>query len=271
MIRFFQVVLLLMIVQLNAQSTASKQVSKFSIAAAELDTTKTIWMYLPVDYDSSSVSYPVIYMFDAQNLFDAETSYVGEWGVDEYLDQSNTKVIIVGIEHGNERRLEELTPFESLKHGGGKADDMLSFITSTLKPHIDNNYRTLSQATNTTIMGSSLGGLTAFYATLKYPETFGTAAAFSPSFWINPELFDIVRAIDINKDSRFYFTAGTLEGDTMVPYLEKMLKLLKSKQIPESHIKSTIVEGAEHNESFWASQFPLFIEWAHSNHAMNRP
>ncbi|MGB7842151.1 MAG: alpha/beta hydrolase-fold protein, partial [Salinimicrobium sp.] len=156
-----------------AQSTASPNVSTFEIAAPQLDTIRKIWVYLPENYETSEESYPVLYMHDAQNLFDAATSYSGEWKVDEVLDSLKTpQVIVVGIEHGNDKRIEELTPYPNEKYGGGKADAYVNFLMITLKPHIDATYRTLPDAENTAIMGSSLGGLTSFYAAIKYPETF---------------------------------------------------------------------------------------------------
>jgi predicted alpha/beta superfamily hydrolase len=159
-------------------STASKQVTTFIIEAPQLQTTKKIWIYLPKKYDSTKNKYPVIYMHDAQNLFDAKTSYVGEWNVDEKLDSINAQVIIVGIEHGNEKRIDELTPYKNAKYGGGSADNYLRFIVETLKPEIDTKYRTKSNTKNTGIIGSSLGGLVSYYAVLKYPEIFGKAGVF---------------------------------------------------------------------------------------------
>jgi alpha-glucosidase len=52
-------------------------------------------------------------MHDAQNLFDSKTSYVGEWNIDEKLDSINAELIVIGIEHGNER-MDELTPFKKM-------------------------------------------------------------------------------------------------------------------------------------------------------------
>ena len=140
-------------------------------------------MYLLKSYKKSKKSYPVIYIHDAQNLFDAETSYADEWKIDEYIDTIQTnEAIIVGIEHGNEKRINELTPYKHEKYSGGDGDDYITFIKNTLKPHIDVTYRTLKDANDTTIFGSSLGGLISFYATIKYPETFGKAGVFFPSF-----------------------------------------------------------------------------------------
>lgn len=242
--------------KVTAQSTASKQVTKFKIAAPQLDTLKTIWVYLPKDYQNSEKDYPVIYMHDAQNLFDAETSYVGEWKVDEYLDTlTDNQSIIIGIEHGNEKRIEELTPYKHAKYGGGKGDDYLMFIKNTVKPHIDVTYRTKPEAEHTSIFGSSLGGLISFYAVIKYPDTFGKAGVFSPAFWINPEVFDLVKTIDIPESSKFYFLAGTDEGETMIPKLEEMISLLKTKGIKESQYETHKIEGGQHNEKLWATNF----------------
>ncbi|MCY1371960.1 putative esterase [compost metagenome] len=120
----FTIFLFCFFLNVKAQkSTASPQVSTFEIEAPQLKTVKKIWVYLPKNYATSEKKYPVIYMHDAQNLFDAKTSYAGEWNVDETLDSLKTQAIVIGIEHGNEKRMDELTPFPNKKHGVGKADD----------------------------------------------------------------------------------------------------------------------------------------------------
>ncbi|MEH6536549.1 MAG: alpha/beta hydrolase-fold protein [Psychroserpens sp.] len=245
-----------------AQSTASKHVSTFSIEAPQLKTHKIIWVYTPKSYSDSKKTYPVIYMFDAQNLFDAKTSYVGEWKVDEYLDTLKDKeVIIVGIEHGNEKRLEELTPYPHETYGGGKGDTFMQFIINTVKPHIDVVYRTKPEAEYTGIFGASLGGLMAFYATITYPEIFSKAGVFSPSFSVSTKIFDLVSNSEIPNTSKFLFLAGSKEGGSMVSNQEKMVTLLLKKGIKTTQIQNKIIEGGEHNEALWSSNFPEAFQW----------
>ena len=105
------------------ESTASKQVSTFVIEAPQLKASKKIWIYLPKNYTETKKKYPVIYMHDAQNLFDKSTSFSGEWNVDEALDSLNAETIVVGIEHGNDKRINELTPYKNEKYGGGNMDE----------------------------------------------------------------------------------------------------------------------------------------------------
>jgi predicted alpha/beta superfamily hydrolase len=257
---------LFFLAQNQAQSTASKQVTTFLIEAPQLDSVKKIWVYVPKSYEHSEKRYPVIYMHDAQNLFDISTSYAGEWKIDEYMDTlSANESIVVGIEHGNEKRIDELTPYSHEKYGGGNGDSYLTFIKNTLKPHIDVTYRTISDASNTTIFGSSLGGLMSFYAVIKYPDTFSKAGVFSPAFWINPEIYDIVKDTDINKNVTFFFLAGTNEGETMVPKLNEMISLLKSKGLSKEQFYVQIIDGGQHNEAFWAQHFGAAYQWLVTN------
>jgi predicted alpha/beta superfamily hydrolase len=246
------------------ESTASKQVSTFTIEAPQLKTSRKIWLYLPKNYETSTKRYPVIYMHDAQNLFDAKTSFAGEWNVDEKLDSLKAQVIVVGIENGGEKRLEELTPYKHEKYGGGNADKYLEFIVNTLKPEIDKKYRTKTNAKNTTIMGSSLGGLTSFYAVVKYPEVFGKAGVFSPAFWINRKDINDYMADSKKLKAKIYFLCGDSEGDddSMVTDLNHMEKLLNTNRCYCLHLnKKVIVKGGHHNEKLWRDGFTNAYLW----------
>ncbi len=245
------------------ESTASAQVSTFTIACPQLNTTKKIWLYLPKEYNTTHKKYPVIYMPDAQNLFDATTSYVGEWNIDETLDSLQAKVIVVGIEHGGEKRLEELTPFPHEKYGGGKANAFLDFIVTTLKPYIDKKYRTKSDAKNTCLFGSSLGGLTAFYGVIKYPHVFGKAGCFSPAFWINREEITTALEKTAQFNAKIYFLCGDNEGDEdMVTDLNHIEYLVNTKRCQCRHLnKKIIVAGGQHNEKLWREGFKKAYLW----------
>jgi predicted alpha/beta superfamily hydrolase len=246
------------------ESTVSKQVSTFIIEAPQLQTNRKIWLYLPKNYETSTKKYPVIYMHDGQNLFDAKTSYVGEWNIDEKLDSLNAQVIVVGIENGGEKRLEELTPYKNEKYSGGQADKYLEFIVNTLKPEIDKKYRTKTNAKNTTIMGSSLGGLVSFYAVIKYPEVFGKAGVFSPSFWINRKEINDYMSNSKKLNAKIYFLCGDSEGDdnSMITDLNHMELLLNTNRCYCLHLnKKVIVKGGQHNEKLWRDGFVAAYKW----------
>lgn len=243
------------------ESTASANVTTFEIFSPELVVQKKIWVYLPKDYSTSNKKYPVIYMHDAQNLFDAKTSFVGEWEVDETLNKMNAQIIVIGIEHGNEKRIDELTPYKNEKYGGGNGDDYLKFIVKTLKPKVDSIYRTKTNPRNTAIFGSSLGGLISFYGVLKYPEVFGKAGVFSPSFWFSDEIYTFMKKSKTTK-AKIFFLAGDKESETMVSDLKKMETLLdRSRCYCLNLNKVVIIENGEHNEKFWKENFEKAVKW----------
>ncbi|HQV00333.1 MAG TPA: alpha/beta hydrolase-fold protein, partial [Bacteroidia bacterium] len=51
----------------------------------QLNRWRRVWTYLPNDYYTSNRYYPVVYMHDGQNVFDAFTSFAGEWSVYDTL------------------------------------------------------------------------------------------------------------------------------------------------------------------------------------------
>ncbi|WP_268137185.1 alpha/beta hydrolase [Salinimicrobium sp. TH3] len=249
-----------------AQNSASSNVSTFKIEAPQLDTIRTIRIYLPAGYETSQENYPVLYMHDAQNLFDTTTAFSGEWKVDEFLDsQKGQKVIVVGIDHGDEQRIAELTPFPNEKYGGGEGAAYIDFLVKTLKPYIDSNFRSLPEAENTAVMGSSLGGLISFYAALEYPKVFGKTGVLSPSFWFSEEIFSFAEASEIPTNSRFYFVAGTAESESMIADLLEMKQILLKKDLSEERLQLKIVKDGEHNEAFWSREFPEAFEWLFPN------
>ncbi|MGL2966358.1 alpha/beta hydrolase [Flavobacterium sp. XGLA_31] len=258
-------ILLLSILSLTvtAQSTASQQVSTFSIVAPQLQTSKKIWVYLPKDYAVSTKRYPVIYMHDAQNLFDAQTSFAGEWNVDETLDSIHAQVIVIGIENGGDKRIDELTPYKNEKYGGGKADAYLDFIVNILKPKVDASYRTKPNAHNTCIMGSSLGGLVSFYAAIKYPKVFGKVGCFSPSFWFGRKELNALLSTTKDFDAKVYFLCGDNEGDAdVIPDMENVIHWVNTKRCECKKLnKKVIVKGGQHNEKMWRESFKKAYLW----------
>ncbi|MGI9531895.1 alpha/beta hydrolase [Lutimonas sp.] len=251
-----------------SQSTASKNVHLLSEAfeMPQLNSTRQIWIYLPPDYEKSSEHYPVLYLQDGQNLFNAETSYNGEWEVDEVLDvlfeKAGLKIIAIGIENAGAERINEYTPWKLKGYGSNpKGDAYIRFITETLKPYVDENYRSLTSSENTGIIGSSLGGLISHYAAFKYPEIFGLAGVFSPSFELTPESFNFTQKYSPLFYSKIYYMSGDSESPKMDELMLKMTAQIKASGFPEANIKSKVVAGGEHNETLWRENFGAAVSW----------
>jgi predicted alpha/beta superfamily hydrolase len=230
-----------------------------------LERTRTIRVYLPPGYERSRRRYPVLYMHDGQNLFDDATSYVGEWGVDETLNElartHKLELIVVGIDHGGERRVVELNPWESPEHVPGEGAQYLKFVVDVVKPWIDAHYRTRPDRAHTAILGSSLGGLVSHYAIFEYPQVFGAAGIFSPAYWYAPAVFDYTASHPLPRDVRLYFYAGGQESERMLPDLDAIVATLRRRGFPEAKLRVDIAPQAAHNEAAWRAAFPRAVLW----------
>lgn len=229
-----------------------------------LDRQRTIRVYAPPCYADSNERYPVLYMHDGQNLFDAATSFLGEWEVDESLNSlartRHLELIVVGIDNGGEHRNLELAPFDN-KNGKAEGDAYLAFIVDVVKPYVDAHYRTKSGRNDTGIMGSSLGGLISHYAICRYPDVFGKAGLFSPSYWYTAPIYADTMTHPPRKDTRLYFYAGGKEGEHMIEDMQRMVTQLRSQGFPEDLLTVHVAEDAHHNEEAWRAEFPRAVEW----------
>ncbi|WP_372768281.1 alpha/beta hydrolase [Lutibacter sp.] len=250
------------------KSTASENVSviqKEFVIPNLNEISHKVWIYLPPNYHNSTKKYPVIYMHDAQNLFDAATSYAGEWEVDEALNKLFKKTgkgfIIVGIENTGEERINEYTPWKNKKYGGGKGNIYMDFIANTLKSYIDSNYRTKTKQKHTGLIGSSLGGLISYYGGLQYPNTFGKIGALSTSFWFSEKVEDFTKEKGNLKNVKLFLLVGGKEGDDTDKDTKKMEKLLLKTGFKPLNLKTKINPEGKHNEAFWRSEFLEVITW----------
>lgn len=225
----------------------------------QLDRERKIWVYLPPGYESSNRHYPVLYMHDGQNLFDNTTSFAGEWGIDKIMNKMIEDgfpgIIIVGIEHGSEERLNEYSPWNHEVMGGGLGDKHAEFLAETLKPSIDENFRTLPDREYTGIGGSSMGGLISLYAILKHANVFSRGMIFSPAFWFSKKSYVFARQSDISHDCRLFFLAGGQEYDELdvIEHTARMIETLKTRGLEEKQYKFIADPEGTHNEAFWKS------------------
>ena len=256
----------------NKKSTAQANVvvldKEFEIPG--LNRTRKIRLYLPPSYTTTTNKYPVIYMHDAQNLFDDVTSYAGEWGVDESLNtlasSANFEVIVVGIDNGAENRTNEMSPWDHPDFGKGEGKLYVDFIVKTIKPHIDSNYRTLKDKENTAIMGSSMGGFISHYAAFEYPDVFGKAGIFSPSYWFSDQVYAFTKEKPLDKNHKIYLLAGLKEGSEMSENTQRMYDEIVTASHPKENIQVFIDPEGEHNEGFWKKHFTKAIVWMFDQH-----
>jgi len=240
---------------------------------------RTVYVFLPPGYDDDpQVRFPVLYMHDGQNLFDAATSFIGvEWGVDETVARlvaagEMEPVIVVGIENGGERRAAEYTPMSDRRRGGGEADRYAQFLLNELKPFVDATYRTLPDGEHTGVMGSSLGGVVSFYLAWEHPGAFLRVGAMSTAFsWGDGALVDFVSERPAPRGVRVWMDMGTAEdhsdtdGDG-VPDLIALHRRMRDALVaqglePGRALAFVEDDGARHDERAWAARLPAALRF----------
>lgn len=232
-------------------------------------------------------------MHDGQNLFDATTTWNGQsWEMDRtmcaLINAGRIRpAIIVGVHSVAETRVADLMPQKAvsgspleallnevkLKGMTPRGDAYAAFLASTLKPAIDRAYRTLPGLTDTSVMGSSMGGLMSVYALCEYPNVFGNALCLSTHWTGTPSVakeFEeaMYRYLDANLPSpeahRLYFDHGTETIDAGYgPAEERILKMIKGKgySYNEGTLLNMVDYGASHEERAWAARVAIPLEF----------
>ncbi len=236
---------------------------KFEIP--QLKKTRRVRILLPSNYKSTNKRYPVIYLQDAQNLFN-EYSPFGNWAIDKSLavlaEHGKGDVIVVAIDHGDKDRIKEFT-LTTGKHGKAEGKQYLRFMADTLKPYIDQHYRTLPDREFNALGGSSMGALISIYGSVMYPEVFSKSMILSPSLWqaqkINFRNFNYLDP----QSSKIYLYAGAHESTSMIPYIKSFRHAIESNNTDEHRTEffMDINPIGTHSEANWAKVFPKAIDW----------
>jgi predicted alpha/beta superfamily hydrolase len=243
----------------------------------QLGNARDVLVWLPAGYATNEDRYPVLYMHDGQNVFDAKTSYAGEWRADETmtaLASEGIEAILVGLPNAGKRRAIEYSPYPFQmgdERVAGQGEAYTRFIVETVKPLIDSSYRTHSEAAATGTVGSSMGGLIALYGILTRPDVFGLCGAFSTAFWFGDDALMKEIHQRANAAGRIYLDVGTREGDTIAKrsiaaddfnalYVDGVRALLAALTERGYALGRNLMyvedEGALHNEEAWARRLP---------------
>jgi predicted alpha/beta superfamily hydrolase len=258
------------------QSTVTGDLRLHSLTSAIFHNTRTIRVLVPPDYDSpenASRKYPVLYLLDGQNLFDACLSEIShhEWEVDETVyrlirEHKIPPLIVVGIDNAGADRAAEYLPYKDYLENpdmpepiGKKFPD---FLTSEVMPLVNGNYRTLRGHDHTGLGGSSYGGVATLYALLVKPHEFGYGLIESASLSVG--LGQLVRdtAPLVARPNRVFFGFGGKEaGDPatnamMVGLIRQVQANFEAAGYDESRLRVVIDPEARHTEAAWAQRLP---------------
>lgn len=235
--------------------------------------TRFLRIWLPPGYDDSENAgrrYPVLYLNDGQNLFEAATSFTNvEWQVDETADRliregTIPPIVIVGLDNAAKDRIREYMPHRSLHPIllRGQGSRYPNFLVKEVMPFVARNYRVASGAANTALGGSSLGALIALYTAAARPGVIGRLLLESPSLWAsNRQMIRASRGVE-RWPERIFLATGTAEAGredrnrSVVDDVRELAGILRRAGLDDRRLRLVIEDGATHHESSWARRFP---------------
>lgn len=237
-----------------------------SFEIPQLNKTRRIWALVPHDYHESGKRYPVLYLQDAQNLFNDHSPF-GNWAIDRRMAEMARNgfgdLIIIAIDHGGTERLKEFSPYYHRQFGDGEGKAYAEFIINTLKPHVDREYRTLPERNHTGIGGSSMGGLISAYTGIVHPQYFGKLMIFSPSFWYSDEIYFDAFNYKYILPMKIYLYAGEKESKFMTQHVRRFKRAVSTHLFDDTltNFKIKIDPKGEHHESCWGEAFEDAVKW----------
>jgi predicted alpha/beta superfamily hydrolase len=270
----------------DCRSTATGDLRLHKLRSLIFHNERTIRVLLPAGYDdvaNRDRRYPVLYLLDGQNVFDACLSEVSrhEWSADEISHELIAQrripaMIVVGVDHAGPMRGHEYLPYKDFVGGADMAEPagkrFPDFLAGEVLPLVNSRYRTLTGAPNTGLGGSSYGGVATLYALMARPNDFGYGLVESPTLWIG--MGQLVR--DTNPlaamPTKVFMAFGGKEADN--PAISaKMIGLVRQVQAnfqaagyDDSNVRVVIEPDARHTESAWEKRLPdalafLFGDW----------
>jgi predicted alpha/beta superfamily hydrolase len=257
---------------------AGGQLNLHELRSQVFGNTRLVRVWLPPDYQGSGAAhYPILYLNDGQNFFEAATAFAGvHWQAGETAtrligEKKIPPLIIVGIDN-TKSRLQEYIPYKSKdpRVTNPKGRSFPEFLQREVMPLIEERYRVRKGPQNTGLGGSSLGGLITLYTQFAMPGVFGRLLVESPSLFVAKK-----KILEENRrfcgwPERIYLAMGTREvGDVekaakIVDGVRELESMLRACGLGEDRLKVRIDEGAGHNEAAWAARFPEALEFLYS-------
>ncbi|MEM9545468.1 MAG: alpha/beta hydrolase-fold protein [Bacteroidota bacterium] len=227
---------------------------------------RAIHIYVPPNYEKdTSARYPVIYMLDGESSFNDLENMSPEWQIDEVINQAHDNgkqtAIVIGINQA-ENRDAEYTPFVNPENPDAHGAQFTEWIVNELKPWVDSNYRTNTDAKSTTIGGISRSGMMAYYIIMTQPDFFGNALIQSPSMWVD---YDRLMAMQLSvnqlKYKKFFISVGEKEGDMMISHAESVYNKFETVINSDQHVRFEIIPNEGHWHITWRKSFALAFPW----------
>lgn len=273
-------------------STVTGDLEIVALKSSVFDNTRDLRVWLPPGYHgaaNAARTYPVLYLFDGQFLFDKCTGprqdmeiHVDETLTDLIQRRAIEPIIVVGIDNGqsDDTRNREyqpyfnpLSPVDDPSIFQGKRIPV--FMAEDVVPFVTSHYRISKGAENTGVGGFSAGSVAALECLIQRPDLFGLGLLESTSLQFgNGQLIRETSPI-LKGPIRVSIGVGTAEvgpdlskawgtpniDSAFVRLSQQLAENLKAAWFNRPEVRLTVEQGAAHRLDAWAKRVPGDLEF----------
>ncbi len=212
---------------------------------------------------------------DGQSLWTTSKDPFGVWGLDQEIDRlyeldAIEELVVVGV-HTDVDRVARLSPVKDPEDGGGAGQAFLKALIGPVREQIAANYRIFYDREHTSIMGSSMGGLFAFFAAWSRSPIFGKAACLSSSFWWSdrwPVRWVQAGKAPAERPTLYIDSGASLDPDEAdvnardgFHHTRSMFRALVNHGYePGKDLHRLVFTGAGHDAASWASRIAVPLQ-----------
>lgn len=206
------------------------------------------------------------------------------------VEKAIPEIIVVGVTAAD-RMQEYGLSYRTDYFGRGKLSKAYSdFIVTELIPYLMYKYPISQIASERTMAGYSLGGLSAIDIVWNHPEVFGKVGVFSGSFWwrkrdtgsfFYSDYRDRLMHLQVRRGKfkpglKFWFQTGTLDEfsdrnkngviDSIDDTMDLITELTRKGYRPFHDIQYLEIKDGKHDQETWSKAMPHFLRWAFQKH-----
>ena len=250
------------------------KVRTFSLGIRPLpQSPRKIYAYLPTGYETSGLTYPVLYMFDGHNLFFDNTATYGKcWGIKEFLDKHRIPLVVIGQDcnHTGDERLLEYSPYPGkgnrwFPKAEVSGDFTAAWFAEVLKPECEKRFRIYNDRSQVGIAGSSMGGLMSMYMISVYNSLFSKAACLSSATDVNYRaLRRTIEESPMDPATKIYMDFGSNEirsKRSLSKALDDMLEISHLYDMKGCSVYPRVIVDGIHSEVTWEYAVPVFLRY----------
>ncbi|MBN8653920.1 MAG: hypothetical protein J0L67_20995 [Cytophagales bacterium] len=222
---------------------AHGQIKTLKINSSILNEDVEVWVTTPPEYSKTTTSFPVLYVLDADGLFNLASDMNAYLSL-KYVEHMPAMIVVGVRSKSGTWRSKYFNPPDSASKDQYQADYFQQFLEKELKPEITKNFRT---ADFSLLVGHSLGGLFVTYSLASRPNVFNGYIAISPTLHRHlPQLTKKIKALTLTKPTFYYFSVAEHDLNNYLPATEKLRDSVTHYAVPNLEWAYSFSKSKDH-------------------------